>query len=588
MFGFVKQMSVRGKLWFSASISLALIVVLWGAMFIMARATRESASQIALELTKSAAISDAVNLIQQLNAPGNDVLEDWDYSGQRTKLEDYREQYEHHDEKMETLLADDAQLMKKYDAAKSEVKEMVARASAVMTAAEQRARALDARNPAGTQAAADEAAKNMAIMDQAFARSMAAMRQMDLEQRARIESSMTALSTTNTRLVSTSVVLLLVAASIIIAMGRLTAGLISAPLARAAAVLTEISRGNLRHEIAVDSKDEVGLLLEACRTMVGRLSQIIGEVRLSASALAGASTQVSASAQSLSQGTSEQAASVEETTASLEQMSASIIQNAENSKEMEQTATKGARDANDSGVAVKDTVEAMNTIARKISIIEDIAYQTNLLALNAAIEAARAGEHGRGFAVVATEVRKLAERSQMAANEISALAGSSMKVAERSGMLLTDLVPSIRRTADLVQEVAAASQEQSGGVAQISQAMGRVDQVTQRTASAAEELASTAEEMSAQAESLQELMSFFRMDESNAGMRPVSAPSDFHYLPNFAAGQQRPLARAEGFRHPGTGTRAAHATRVRTPQRGASSNGASLPADGDDHDFEQF
>jgi len=243
------------------------------------------------------------------------------------------------------------------------------------------------------------------------------------------------------------------------------------------------------------------------------MERVIREVRGGATALAGASAHVSSTAASLSQGTSEQAASVEETTASLEQMSASITQNAENSRRTEQMAVKGAADADDSGRVAQETTVAMKTIAQKISIIEDIAYQTNLLALNAAIEAARAGEHGKGFAVVATEVRKLAERSQSAANEISGLAVSSVSVAEKSNALLQELVPAIRKTAELVQEVAAASREQASGVNQMNQAMSQVDQVTQRAASAAEELASTAQELSAHAEALQRLVAFFRVSE---------------------------------------------------------------------------
>jgi methyl-accepting chemotaxis protein len=268
-----------------------------------------------------------------------------------------------------------------------------------------------------------------------------------------------------------------------------------------------IAAGDLRVRVTPRSdRDELGKSLS---NMIDKLTEIITEVRSGASALTVASTQVSSSAQSLSQGTSQQASSVEETTSSLQQMSASITQNAENSSQMEAMAVKGTNDVDESAQAVRQSVEAMTKIAEKISIIEEIAYQTNLLALNAAIEAARAGEHGRGFAVVATEVRKLAERSQAAAKDIGGLASSSVGVAQRSGRLLTDLVPTIRRTADLVREVAAASNEQSAGVSQINKAMTLVDQVTQRNASASEELASTAEEMAAQSEALQQTISFF-------------------------------------------------------------------------------
>ena len=261
----------------------------------------------------------------------------------------------------------------------------------------------------------------------------------------------------------------------------------------------------------VARRDETGLLQAAMQRMADTLSTTIGQVRLSANQLADAAVQVSATAQSVSQGTSEQAASVEETTASLEQINASITQNAENSRATEQMASRTAKDADESGRAAQETMTAMTTIAEKISIIEDIAYQTNMLALNAAIEAARAGDHGKGFAVVATEVRKLAERSQTAANEISALAGRSVSVAERSGELLAELVPTIGKTAALVQEVASASREQALGVAQINRAMSQVDTVTQQNASASEELASTAEELAAQAESLQQIVAAFRI-----------------------------------------------------------------------------
>jgi methyl-accepting chemotaxis protein len=302
------------------------------------------------------------------------------------------------------------------------------------------------------------------------------------------------------------------------------AGVISRPLIGAVTAADRIAEGDLTVRIDVKTNDETGRLMAALQRMVQKLAEVIGEVREGSDALASASAQVSSSSQSLAQGTSEQASSVEETTSSLEQMTASISQNRDHSRQMEQMAMQGARDAEESGRAVKETVEAMGSIAEKISIIEEIAYQTNLLALNAAIEAARAGEHGKGFAVVATEVRKLAERSQTAAKEISGLASGSVKVSTRSGELLAELVPSIRKTADLVQEVVAASTEQAGGVGQMNKAMAHVDQVTQRNASASEELASTAEEMSAQAEALSQLVSFFRIADGGRASRPVQRP----------------------------------------------------------------
>jgi methyl-accepting chemotaxis protein len=288
---------------------------------------------------------------------------------------------------------------------------------------------------------------------------------------------------------------------------------ITRPVGEALAVTQRLAEGDLTVRIEDVSKDEIGQMLGAQQTLIGKLNQIIGEVKSAADNLSNAAGQVSATAQSLSQSSSEQAASVEETTASIEQMTASITQNTENAKVTDNMATKSSVEATQGGTAVKDTVEAMKSIAGKIGIIDDIAYQTNLLALNAAIEAARAGEHGKGFAVVAAEVRKLAERSQVAAQEIGQLAGSSVKMAEQAGKLLDEMVPSIKKTSDLVQEIAAASQEQSQGVGQINGAMGQLNKATQQNASASEELAATSEEMGGQAAQLQELMEFFKIEE---------------------------------------------------------------------------
>jgi methyl-accepting chemotaxis protein len=286
---------------------------------------------------------------------------------------------------------------------------------------------------------------------------------------------------------------------------------ITRPINDAVNVANALAEGDMTVRIEVDSKDETGMLLASMQVMVGKLSQIIGEVRGAAENLTSASEEVSATSQSMAQATNEQAASVEETSASVEQMGASINQNSENAKVTEGIASQAAKQAAQGGEAVKETVTAMKQIAGKIGIIDDIAYQTNLLALNAAIEAARAGEHGKGFAVVAAEVRKLAERSQVAAQEIGELASGSVSKAEDAGKLLEQMVPAIGKTSDLVQEITAASEEQSSGAAQINTAMNQLNQITQQNASATEELAATAEEMSSQAEQLQQLMSFFRV-----------------------------------------------------------------------------
>ncbi|MCQ8103974.1 methyl-accepting chemotaxis protein [Methylomonas sp. SURF-2] len=288
------------------------------------------------------------------------------------------------------------------------------------------------------------------------------------------------------------------------------------PVSEAVEVLKLVEQGDLTQVVKGAYKGQLGDFKDTVNSTIAKLSQTIAEVISAADQMANASEQISATSQSLSHASSEQAASVEETSASIEQMAASIDQNAENAKITDSMAGKAATEATDGGSAVKQTVEAMKSIAGKIGIIDDIAYQTNMLALNAAIEAARAGDHGKGFAVVAAEVRKLAERSQIAAQEIGELAENSVKTAETAGKLLDEIVPSISKTSDLVQEIAAASIEQSTGVNQINTAMNQMNQITQQNASASEQLAATAEEMTGQTEQLQSLMSFFKLNGSNS------------------------------------------------------------------------
>ena len=285
--------------------------------------------------------------------------------------------------------------------------------------------------------------------------------------------------------------------------------------AHIAEIARKISHGDLTVVFAAEGKNETGIY-SAMKTMAEKLRQVVVDVKNAADTVASGSQQLSEGTEQMSQGTTEQASSAEEASSSIEEMNATIRQNADNASQTEKIALKSAADAQESGKAVTEAVAAMKDIATRISIIGEIARQTNLLALNAAIEAARAGEHGKGFAVVAAEVRKLAERSQTAAAEISKLSASSVDVAERASQLLSKLVPDIQKTAELVQEISAASKEQTTGAGQINASIQQLNIVIQQNAGAAEEMSSTAEELASQAGQLQGAVAFFKVNDAGA------------------------------------------------------------------------
>lgn len=521
--GAMKRPSIQNRLFLLLAVATALLIGLWGTMYWMSRLIRGNTIAVS-KAQERAVLSDEASLVlQRLKAPGSDVLKNGDVAGEGEKLELYATEYEQRLRELEEEARADPELRRVLESVSHEAGEILLHARAVLAAVRERGEAERSMDRAVVESTTSRALQQVAMMNQAFARASQLLQEAEDAQREQAHALVSETARFSEQLVSWTLGVLLVSLTILAALGMALVRSLVVPLRNAAGVLTEVSQGDLSHRIEVGAKDEVGVLMEATREMLDYLSRMIAEIRGSAHGLATAASQLSATSQGLSQGTQEQAVSVEESTTSLEQMLASIERTASNGQRMTEMALRGVKDAEESGRVVGATLEAMKAIIEKISIVEEIAYQTHLLSLNAAIESARAGEHGRGFAVVASEVRQLAERSRVAAREILGLAGSSMKVAVRSGTLLEELVPSIRQTAELVQEVSAACVGQSQAVMQLNQSMLQVDQVARKSASAAEELSVTAEEVASQAAALRQLVAFFRLgpldEASTAGLR---------------------------------------------------------------------
>jgi len=361
-----------------------------------------------------------------------------------------------------------------------------------------------------------------------------------------------------------SYIIMLLGIAISLSISLLIVYSIKKAILNATTVVSKLAEGDLTVDINVVSNNEIGLLLEDLKGMINKFKNVISYVSSASDNIVAASQELSSSSQQMSEGATEQAAATEQVSSSMEEMVASVQQNTNNAHQTEKIAIKASADALDGSVAVNEAVSSMKLIAEKITIISDIARQTNILALNAAVEAARAGDQGRGFAVVAAEVRKLAEKSQVAATEINELSKSSVTIAEKSGRLLGEIVPNIQHTAKLVEEINASSSEQNLGAGQINSALQQLNQVTQQNAATSEEMAASAEELSSQADQLKEIISFFRFENGSKYKASIAQPNSL----------TRPRRNTAKVSH--------------LPKYKSSSNGVSLNMDSLDADYEKF
>ena len=351
--------------------------------------------------------------------------------------------------------------------------------------------------------------------------------------------------------------------------------LIAKPLKESVEFANTLAQGNLTAVIKVSQQDEVGILCEALNNMSQKLKEVISGVMNGAENMAAASQQISSASQQLSQGASEQASSVEEVSSTMEEITSNIVQNSENAghtQKISSTAQTGIIEVNKKA---QNAIIANRQISEKIGIINDIAFQTNILALNAAVEAARAGEHGKGFAVVAAEVRKLAENSKKAAEEIVNLSKMGLELTQQAGEMLSEMLPEIEKTTSLVKEIAAASNEQTNGAGQVNSAMQQLNNVTQQNAAASEEMATSAEELSSQAEQLKDLISYFNVDNKQTTQKRVQINLD-HQKSNLKkpGNLVKPNLKQENFR----------------PNKPVTKPGAKLymSEDKKDNEFENF